>query len=260
MHTIAGLKTLIAYASIKPNTSIESSSASAAYPPHSSERTLEEHLIYCKGVDAPPCHAVYPEESADGSPPTIKFEKILHMMKAPYVIYADTESIIKPTASSNTSSNTVQSSEHIPCSFAYVVVRSDGKVMSQSLYRGEDAMDVLFHCLDNELDEIRTDLKDIKEIDMTPEEQEAHNNAGKCWICNGEFRPYASESGDSGGMWKVRDHDHITGKKSPTPLAFQCFPLASPVQDSTEEPHTRRATNNSGSIPSALLSLSSSII
>ena len=221
---------------------------------------------------------MYPEESADGSPPTIKFEKTLHMMKAPYVIYADTESIIKPIASSNTSSNTVQSSEHIPCSFAYAVVRSDGKVMSQSLYRGEDAMDVLFNCLDNELDEIRTDLKDIKEIDMTPEEQEAHNNAGKCWICNGEFRPYASESGDSGGMWKVRDHDHITGKKSPTPLAFQCFPLASPctllpgvpfpiiccvyvaVQDSTEEPHTRSATNNSGSIPSALLSLSSSII
>ena len=243
---------------------------------HCSERTLQDHMIYCRGVDTPPCHAVFPQATEDGSPPTIQFKNIQNMMKAPYVIYADTEAIIKPTVSSTTDSNTVQTSEHIPCSFAYVIVRSDGKVISERLYRGEDAMDVLFEKLDAELERIRSDLKDIKEIDMTPEEQEAHNNADKCWICNGEFRPYAS--GDSGGMWKVRDHDHITGKKSPTPLAFQCFPLASPctllpgvpfpiiccvyvaVQDSTEEPHTRSATNNSGSIPSALLSLSFSII
>ena len=229
--------------------------------PHCSERTLQEHMIYCKGVDAPPCHAVYPEKSEDGTNPTIKFKNIQHMMKAPYVIYADTESIIKPVDSPNTDTNTVQTSEHVPCSFAYTVVRSDGKVTSQSLYRGEDCMDVLFEKLDAELERIRSNLKDIKEIDMTPEEQEAHNNTGKCWICNGEFRPYASD--DSDGMWKVRDHDHITGKKSPTPLAFQCFPLASPctllpgvpfpiiccvyvaVQDSTEEQRTPSVTNNS---------------
>ena len=194
--------------------------------PHSSERTPADHMIYCRGVDTAPCHAVFPQASEDGSPPTIQFKNIQHLMKAPFVIYADTESIIQPTTTPNTDSNTVQSTEHIPCSFAYVVVRSDGQVISERLYRGEDAMDVLFEKLNAELERIRSDLKDIKEIDMTPEEQEAHNNADKCWICNGEFRPYAS--GDSGGMWKVRDHDHITGKKSPTPLAFQCFPLASP--------------------------------
>ena len=63
---------------------------------HCSERTLKEHQIYCRGVDAPPCHAVFPEKSEDGTNPTIKFKNIQHMMKAPYVIYADTESIIKP--------------------------------------------------------------------------------------------------------------------------------------------------------------------
>ena len=102
-------------------------------------------FIHCKGVDAPPCHAVFPEKSEDGSPPTIQFKNIQHLMKAPYVIYADTESIIKPTASSTTDSNTVQTSEHVPCSFAYTVVRSDGQVMSEKLYRGEDAMDVFFN-------------------------------------------------------------------------------------------------------------------
>ena len=154
--------------------------------PHSSERTLADHKIYCRGVDTPPCHAVFPQATEDGSPPTIQFKNIQNMMKVPYVIYADTESIVKPADSPNTDTNTVQTSEHIPCSFAYVIVRSDGRVMSEKLYRGEDAMDVLFEKLDAELERIRSDLEDIKEIDMTPEEQEAHNNAGKCWsVCLG---------------------------------------------------------------------------
>ena len=112
--------------------------------PHCSERTLKEHQIYCRGVDTPPCHAVFPEKSEDGTNPTIKFKNIQNMMKAPYVIYADTESIIKPTTTPNTDTNTVHTSTHIPCSFAYVVVRSDGQVISERLYRGEDAMDVFF--------------------------------------------------------------------------------------------------------------------
>ena len=178
--------------------------------PHSSERTLSDHLIHCKGVDAPPCHAVFPQATEDGSPPTIQFKNIQHLMKAPYVIYADTEAIIKPTASSTTDSNTVQTSEHVPCSFAYVIVRSDGKVVSEKLYRGEDAMDVFFQQLEQELENIREDLKHIRPLRMTEEEQEAHNNTGKCWICDGPFKPY--KDGDCHGLWKVKDHCHITGE------------------------------------------------
>ena len=127
--------------------------------PHCSERTLKEHQIYCRGVDTPPCHAVFPEKSEDGTNPTIKFKNIQNMMKAPYVVYADTESIIKPTTTPNTDTNTVHTSTHIPCSFAYVIVRSDGKVISERLYRGEDAMDVFFDYLDGDLQLIREDLK-----------------------------------------------------------------------------------------------------
>ena len=164
--------------------------------PHSSERTLEEHLIYCKGVDAPPCHAVFPEKSADGSPPTIKFEKILHMMNAPYVINADTESIIKPTDNPNTDTNTIQTSEHIPCSFAYAVVRSDGKVVSEQLYRGEDCMDVFFDYLDGDLQSIREDLKNERTLDNNTVPWDQHNAADRCWICGGAFQSYSR--GDKG--------------------------------------------------------------
>ena len=178
--------------------------------PHSSERTLQDHMIYCRGVDAPPCHAVFPEVDKDGSPPTIQFKNIQHLMKAPYVIYADTESIIKPADNPNTDKNTTQTSEHIPCSFAYTVVRSDGRVMSEKLYRGEDCMDVFFDWLDLDLAEIREDLKNERPLAMTHRDWAIHSAADKCWICGGDFKPY--EQGDTEGLWKVRDHDHLTGK------------------------------------------------
>ena len=77
--------------------------------------------------------------------PKLKLGHFENKMKAPYVVYADTESTIEPTDSSNTDTNTVQTSEHVPCSFAYVIIRSDGRVHSEQLYRGEDAMDVFLN-------------------------------------------------------------------------------------------------------------------
>ena len=200
--------------------------------PHSSKRTLSDHLIYCRGVDAAPCHAVFPQATEDGSPPTIQFKNIQHMMKAPYVIYADTESIVKPTDNPNTDTNTTQTSEHIPCSFAYTVVRSDGRVMSEKLYRGEDCMDVFFDWLDLDLAEIREDLKNERPLAMTKQDWAIHSAADKCWVCGGDFKPYSN--GDSEALWKVRDHDHLTGKyrgaaHSKCNLSLRIDPFHTPV-------------------------------
>ena len=200
--------------------------------PHWTKQTLEQHLVYCKGVDAPPSHAVYPEKSEDGTNPTIKFKNSKNMMNAPYVIYADTESIIKPTTTPHTDSNTTQTSEHIPCSFAYTVVRSDGRVMSEKLYRGEDAMDVLFNWLEQELENIREDLKNERPLAMTQQDWAIHSAADKCWVCDGPFKPY--EQGDTEGLWKVRDHDHLTGKycgpaHSKCNLSLRIDPYRTPI-------------------------------
>ena len=177
--------------------------------PHSSERTLQEHMIYCRGVDAPPCHVVFPEMNKDGSPPTIKFKNIQHMMKAPYVIYADTESIIRPVDSPNTDTDTVQTSEHVPCSYFYIVVRSDGEVTNMSTYCGEDCMDEFFSDLDCEIEKIREDLKTVRPLEMTQQDWNTHHAATECWICDGPFEDYCD--GDTHGLWKVKDNDHITG-------------------------------------------------
>ena len=179
--------------------------------PHCSERTLSDHLICCRGVDAPPCHAVFPEDNEEtGYIPQTKFRHFQNMIKAPYVVYADTESIIRPTTTPTTNSNTTQTSEHVPCSYFYIVVRSDGEVTNMSTYCGEDCMDVFFSNLECEIEKIRNDLKNIRPLEMTKEDRDRHNTTDNCWVCDGQFEDY--HPGDTGGMWKVKDHDHITGE------------------------------------------------
>ena len=179
--------------------------------PHCSERTLSDHLIYCRGVDAPPCHAVFPEDNQEtGYIPQTKFGHFKNMIKAPYVVYADTESIIRPTTTPTTNSNTTQTSEHVPCSYFYIVVRSDGEVTNMSTYCGEDCMDEFFSNLECEIEKIRNDLKNIRPLEMTKEDWDRHRAADLCWVCDGPFRPY--KDGDTHCLWKVQDHDHITGE------------------------------------------------
>ena len=201
--------------------------------PHSSERTLKEHLVYCRGVDAPPCHAVFPEVDEEaGYAPKLKFGHFQNKLTAPYVVYADTESIIRPTTTPTTNSNTTQTSEHVPCSFFYIVVRSDGEVTSKSLYCGEDCMDKFFSELDCEIEKIRNDLKNIRPLEMTQEDWDRHRAADLCWVCDGPFRPY--KDGDTHGLWKVKDHCHITGEyrgaaHSKCNLLLRIEPYYSPV-------------------------------
>ena len=179
--------------------------------PHCSERTLSDHLIYCRGVDAPPCHAVFPEDNQEtGYIPQTKFRHFQNMIKAPYVVYADTESIIRPTTTPTTNSNTTQTSEHVPCSYFYIVVRSDGEVTNMSTYCGEDCMDEFFSNLECEIEKIREDLKKERPLEMTKEDRERHRAADLCWVCDESFEDY--QPGDTHCLWKVQDHDHITGE------------------------------------------------
>ena len=83
-------------------------------------------------------------------------------------------------------------------------------MISERLYRGEDAMNVFFDWLEQELENIREDLKHIRPLRMTEDDWVNHENATKCWICDGPFKDY--NPGDTGGLWKVLDHDHLTGR------------------------------------------------
>ena len=103
---------------------------------------------------------------------TLKFQNYQRQMKAPYVIYADFESIIEkyhtcipPTERSSTTKTEV----HKPCGFSLVAVRSDGEVKDKKAccYRGEDCVKQFLATLLQTEMEIREELKQKKKMTMT---------------------------------------------------------------------------------------------
>ena len=103
----------------------------------SSQAVFQKHRTLCRGVSSRPTRIDMPEKDKN----TLKFQNYQRQMKAPYVIYADFESIIEkydtcipPTERSSTTKAEV----HKPCGFSLVAVRSDGEVKKVHCYRGED--------------------------------------------------------------------------------------------------------------------------
>ena len=71
-------------------------------------------------------------------------------------------------------------------------------------------MDEFFLDLECEIEKIREDLKKERPLEMTQQDWNTHHAATECWICDGPFEDYSD--GDTYGLWKVKDHDHITGE------------------------------------------------
>ena len=86
----------------------------------SSERVLEQHRTLCLGSSGRPTRVVMPEKGKN----TLRFTNFQNQMKAPYIIYADVESIIQkfdtcipPTEKSSTTKTEV----HKPCGPSFAV-------------------------------------------------------------------------------------------------------------------------------------------
>ncbi|XP_065198789.1 uncharacterized protein LOC135830431 [Sycon ciliatum] len=167
--------------------------------PHNTEKSLSNHQEYCDNVTGLSAHMVLPEPDEDGNPPTLKFINHHKMLQCSYVIYADTEALIKKIEGVK-SQQTSRDSQHVPCGFGYVVVRSDGVMTSQCFYRGADAMDVFFDKLKDEEKKIQSALNNPAPMDLTKEQEELFRETEDCWICKKKL-----------GEDRVRDHDHITG-------------------------------------------------
>ena len=115
------------------------------------------------------------------------------------MIYADTESLIKPIESCEPNpqnSYTKKYQKHEPISFSYYIKCFDDNVFEPVLrsYIGEDAMQKFVVWLENDVKEIAK----IPPKKMIFGKKEAET---KCWICKGEL------NND-----KVRDHCHFTGR------------------------------------------------
>ena len=139
----------------------------------------------------------------------LEFKNFVHSEKAPFAIYADFESLIKPLDVCDPDpekSYTKKWSKHEPISFCYYIKSFDESVYKSKLrvYTKKeesdyDAMDTFINWLESDVREIAN--LENKDMIFTPENEKEFINALNCWLC-GEYM----------GNDRVRDHCHFTGK------------------------------------------------
>ena len=139
----------------------------------------------------------------------LRFKNFPHSEKAPFVIYADFESLIKPMDNCDPDPNksyTKKYQKHEPISFSYYILCSiDGvykpilRKYTQTKPEDTNAIDVFIKWLEEDVKAIAN--IEVKEIIFTEEDIKQFNKASDCWIC-GEYL----------GNDRVRDHCHFTGR------------------------------------------------
>ena len=164
--------------------------------------SLDKHKEYC-----------YNNECVKISMPPpntfLKFKNFRYSEKAPFVIYADFESFIKPMDSCDPNPNlsyTKKYQKHKPSGFSYYikslyedVKKSEKRTYIKTKKEEPDAEDVFVKWLEEDVKKIAN----IKQKDMvlTKEEEKQFNITSDCWICGEEL-----------GNDRVRDHCHYTGR------------------------------------------------
>ena len=164
--------------------------------------SLNKHKEYCYNNEC--VKIVMPQQGT-----FLRFKNFPHSEKAPFAIYADFESLIKPMDNCDPDPNksyTKKYQKHEPISFSYYILCSIYGVYKSILRKytktkpeDADAMDVFIKWLEEDVKAIAN--IEEKEIIFTEEDRKQFNKASDCWIC-GEYL----------GNDRVRDHCHYTGR------------------------------------------------
>ena len=164
---------------------------------------LEKHKEYCSEEESIKINMPKPDTY-------IKFKNYLYSKRAPFAIYADFESILKPLDTCEPDPNksyTHKYQKHEPLSFVYYI-----KSFNESIYKSTlrkyvkeneedpDPIDVFINWLEEDV-KIISGLGNEK-MKITPEEEEQFKQASNCWIC-GKLLNIED---------RVRDHCHYTGR------------------------------------------------
>ena len=179
------------------------------------ESAFKKHEEICKNIDFIKTLVPKPETF-------IEFKNYKKMIKAPFVIYADFETINKKKyqcnycselfdneifkcncSKKNEINKTKKYQELIPCGFSFYVHSIVPEInFPVELYRGPDAAKVFCEKIQEYTREIYKIIKTWnKKIEMTEDQIKKFNSATECYICKKEL------NND-----KVRDHCHFTGK------------------------------------------------
>ena len=164
---------------------------------------LDKHKEYCSEEESIKINMPPPETY-------LKFKNFLYSERAPFAIYADFESIVKPLDTCEPDPNksyTLKYQKHEPVSFVYYIKSFNENVYKSKLrsYVKEneedpDTIDVFINWLEEDV-KIIAELGN-KKIVITAEEEEQFKQASNCWICGKLFNIED----------RVRDHCHYTGR------------------------------------------------
>ena len=173
--------------------------------------SLDKHKEYC-----------YNNECVKISMPPpntfLRFKNFRYSEKAPFAIYADFESLIKPMDNCDPDPNrsyTKKYQKHEPISFSYYIKcfnnslckeifnddtkRKQLKTYIKTKPEDPDAIDVFIKWLEDDVKFLAN--IEPKKIIFTREDEKQFNTASDCWICGEEL-----------GNDRVRDHCHYTGR------------------------------------------------
>ena len=139
----------------------------------------------------------------------LKFKNFRYSEKAPFTIYADFESLIKPMDNCDPDPNksyTKKYQKHKPSGFSYYIIslyesvfKSVKRTYTRTKKEDPNAEDVFVKWLEEDV----KDIANIKPEEMvfTEKDKKQFNKAFDCWICGEEL-----------GNNRVRDHCHYTGR------------------------------------------------
>ena len=135
----------------------------------------------------------------------IKFNQYTYCTKAPFVIYADIESILEPSVRQVKHSTYTQ--KHKVCAAAAIFTSSFYNFDQRTVMKvGDNALAEFLDSLivlEAKIEAILQRNRAMKRLSVR--QQEEYNNATRCYICRHEFVEGEAKS------FKVRDHDNITG-------------------------------------------------
>lgn len=162
----------------------------------SNETILKQHIYDCQSVNE--TKILLP----DNSNKWMKFKNFQNQLKAPFIVYSDTEAILAPINISV--ENTDYYQKHRPSAIGYYVKCSydDTKSYYES-YTGLDCIEWFVNKLYSIAVNINNELSKNVSMIFTKEDEISFLGKKKCFICTKFFTMIDV---------KVRDHCHLTGK------------------------------------------------
>ncbi|XP_074026944.1 uncharacterized protein isoform X2 [Leptinotarsa decemlineata] len=153
------------------------------------QKILERHILDCGKINETAIKM--PEEGKN----LLEFKNYKNKEKAPFIVYADLESILERT------DNPKKPQHHVPAAVGYYLKCSyDDSLSFYRAHRGIDCMQWFADEMNQLAEDVATVFWCPYDINMTFDQEMEFRKASNCHICQKPFTPEDK---------KVRDHNHL---------------------------------------------------